>query len=209
MADIAPLARSPIAPAEPAGVVGGWLVSGRRSRAGLRLADHTPLTKIAVRAARAGAVAAHLGVPPGGAARDGGRLIATFAPGEWLVIGPIDQRAALTAQLDEVAQAADELATVLDVTHGRVLLRLSGAAAAAVLSKVCAIDLHDDATPDGTALRSAVAAVVTDIVREDAGAQRSYLLGCEWSSGQYLHEAVLEAGREFGIDVDGFHHDVN
>nr|MBA2529121.1 hypothetical protein [Euzebyales bacterium]MBA3622741.1 hypothetical protein [Euzebyales bacterium] len=102
----------------------------------------------------------------------------------------------------------DELAATFDVTHGRALLRISGAAAAQVLAKVCAIDLHDTVTPDGAAFRTSVAKVVTDVVRDDRSPgstrQRSYLLHCERSSGAYLFDAVVDAGHEFGVDVDGF-----
>jgi heterotetrameric sarcosine oxidase gamma subunit len=204
VSDIDPVARSAIAAAEPRDVVDGWQVSRRRSRAELRLADHTPLTKISVRAPRAGSAASRVGVPVGRAVRGRDRLTVGFAPGEWLVIAPTDRRQAVAAELDGLAPDLDELVTVIDVTHGRVLLRLTGPAAPALLSKICAIDLHDDVTPDGTALRTAVAGVVTDLVRDDVGGHRSYLLGCEWSSGQYLHDAVLEAGGEFGGEVDGF-----
>ena len=58
--------------------------------------------------------------------------------------------------------------------------------------------------PDGAALRTAVAAVATDVIRDDLDGTRSYLLHCERSVGQYLFDAVLRAGAEFGIEVDGF-----
>jgi sarcosine oxidase gamma subunit len=77
-----------------------------------------------------------------------------------------------------------------------------------VLAKVCAIDLADPVTPDGAAFRSSVARVVTDVTRDDqarpSGTVPSYLLGCERSYGQYLFDALLDAGTEFGIDTDGF-----
>ena len=34
--------------------------------------------------------------------------------------------------------------------------------------------------------------------------ERSYLLHCERSVGQYLFDALLDAGAEFGVEVDGF-----
>jgi hypothetical protein len=60
-------------------------------------------------------------------------------------------------------------------------------------------------TPDGSALRSSVAGVATDLIRDDQPAGPSYLLHCERSSGQYLHDSLLAAGESLGIGVDGFH----
>src|SRR5438094_336608 len=76
-----------------------------------------------------------------------------------------------------------------------------------VLARLCGVDLGDDITPDGAALRTSVAAVATDVIRDDAaaggsenhhdndtnsdangdatGGGPSYLLHCERSSGQY------------------------
>lgn len=199
------IARSPIAPAEPTEVVDGWQVSGNRSAAPLRLADRTPLAKTWLRADRDGALAAHL-PPAGRAERSGhGPLVCAFGPGEWMAIatGPVARQ---TAQrwLDDLVVESDGLVTVLDQTHGRVLVRLTGDRAPELLSKVCAIDLHDAVTSNGSALRTQVAAVTTDIVRDDIDGTRSYLLGCEWSSGQYLWDELLAAGAEFDIAVDGF-----
>jgi glycine cleavage system aminomethyltransferase T len=49
-----------------------------------------------------------------------------------------------------------------------------------------------------------VAKLATDVIRDDIRLERSYLLHCERSSGQYLYDALLDAGREFGIEPDGF-----
>jgi glycine cleavage system aminomethyltransferase T len=48
-----------------------------------------------------------------------------------------------------------------------------------------------------------VANLVTDVVRVDRDGLPSYLLHCERSSGQYLFDTLLDAGREFGIEIDG------
>jgi len=221
VSDTGPLARSPIPVAEPAGHAHGWHVSARRSSAGLRLADHTASAKVVVRAHPRGVMAERVGVGVGRAARTGGRhLICGYAPGEWLAIATLDRRAALWAHLEALAGGAEDLrgawfdethggpkarklASLVDVTHGRVLLRLTGAHAADALSRICGVDLHDDVTPGGAALRTSVAALVTEIVRDDVRGERSYLLGCEWSSGEYLWDSVMRAGAEFGIDADG------
>jgi heterotetrameric sarcosine oxidase gamma subunit len=198
-----PVARSPISPAPPVTVEHGWEISARRSGAGLRIMDCTPLTKVLVRASTDGEVARTLGVPFGGAARDGhGTLVVGSGPGEWLLLAPPEANAAVARRVEEVQD--DELVSVFDATHGRALMRITGERAADLLAKVCGVDLSDEVTPDGAALRSSVAKLVTDVVRDDQGGMRSYLLHCERSSGQYLFDALIDAGDEFGIEVEGF-----
>ncbi len=92
----------------------------------------------------------------------------------------------------------------MDVTHGRALVRVTGRRAPDVLAKECGADLTDAVFPDGAAMRSAVAGVATDLVRDDARGTPSYLMHCERSAGQYLFDSLLDAGGEFDIDVDGF-----
>lgn len=200
----APVARSPIAVAEPAGVDGGWRVSGRRSTAALRLADHTALASIAVRSDRDGGLAARLPGMGRAARIDGHALACGFGPGEWLVLAAPTARDDVLGALRAAAADDEQLATVVDVTHGRVVLRLTGAAAPALLSRICAIDLDDRVTPDGTVLRTRIAGLTTDLVRDDRDATRSYLLGCEWSSGRYLHDEVVAAGVGLDLATDGF-----
>ena len=203
MAEAAPVARSPIAPVPPTTVEHGWEVSARRSAAELKITDCTPLAKILVLASTDGEVARALGVPFGRAARDAhGTLVAGSGPGEWLLLAPPGTAPEVIGRMEEVSE--EGLASVFDATHGRALMRISGAPTVALLSKVCAIDFADEVTPNGAAFRSSVAKLVTDVVRDDRGGVRSYLLHCERSSGQYLFDVLMDAGDEFGMEVDGF-----
>jgi len=205
-----PVARSPIAPAPPVVVKAGWEVSGRRASAAgagaLTLTDCTPLAKVQLRAPVDGEVATSLGVPFGRAARDpDGTLVVGSGPGEWLLLAAPGRAGSLEPMLEKAAaQAPSESVTWVDLTHGRALIRLCGSSAASVLAKLCGIDLSDGITPDGAAFRTSVAALATDVIRDDAGGTRSYLLHCERSSGQYLFDALLTAGAEFAIEIDGF-----
>jgi heterotetrameric sarcosine oxidase gamma subunit len=211
------VARSPIAPAPPVVRSDGWEVSGARAEAELTLTDCAPLTKVQVRAPMGGQAAAALGVRFGRAARVGwaggageagndaaGTLVVGSGPGEWLLFAAPGRAADL--DLDAIAaQAPGESVTWVDQTHGRALVRLSGQHGPSLLAKLCGIDLSDDITPDGAAFRTSVAALATDVIRDDLpGSTRSYLLHCERSSGQYLFDAMLRAGAEFGIEIDGF-----
>lgn len=208
-----PVSSSPIAPAPPVRVEAGWEVSGCRSEAALTITDCTPLAKVHLRAPWNGAMAKALGVPFGRASReDGGPdgpegwLVVGSGPGEWLVLAPPGAAAAVTDWLATVAAdaAGDEFVSMTDLTHGRALVRVTGPDAADLLARLCGADLHDDMAPDGAALRSAVAGVATDIVRDDRATVPSYLLHCERSSGQYLFGALVSAGESLGIGVDGF-----
>ncbi len=202
VAERSPVARSAIRQRPPVVVRAGWEVCDLRSHAALRLADHSPLAKVGVRARPDGAVAACLGMPHGRAQRDPhGTLVVGAGPGEWLLVGASGSVSAVMSRVDT---ADDGLVSVLDLTHGRALVRLTGSAGDRLLAKVCAIDLSDRGTPDGAAFRSSVAKLVTDVVRDDADDERSYLLHCERSSGQYLFDVLLDAGGELGIEVEGF-----
>jgi sarcosine oxidase, subunit alpha len=198
-----PIARSPIAALPPVAVVDGWEISQRRSSARLRLADRTPLAKILVRAEPSSPAAMALGVGFGRCARRADRvLVVGSGPGEWLLIGPPNTAPDLAAGVPGGNGTGP--VSVVDVTHGRAMVRLSGPDAARALAKLCAIDLRERVTPDGAAFRSMVANVSTDVVRDDRDGVPSYLLHCERSSGQYLFDALLDACAEFGGDVDGF-----
>ncbi len=198
-----PVARSPIAPVSPVTVEYGWQISARRSDAELRIMDCTPLAKVLVLASADGEVARSLGVPFGRAARDEhGTLVVGSGPGEWLLLGPPGASAAVAGHVEGVP--AEGLVSVFDATHGRALMRISGAQTIDLLAKVCGIDFSEEVTPNGAAFRSSVAKLVTDVVRDDQEGARSYLLHCERSSGQYLFDALIDAGDEFGIEVEGF-----
>jgi heterotetrameric sarcosine oxidase gamma subunit len=201
--ETAPIARSPIAPLPPTTVEHGWEVSARRSTAELKITDCTPLAKILVLASTEGEVARSLGVSFGRATRDAhGTLVVGSGPGEWLLLATPGTSAAVTQRVEEVP--GEGLTSVFDATHGLALLRITGARAPDLLAKVCAIDFSEAVTPDGAAFRSSVAKLVTDIVRDDRDGEISYLLHCERSSGQYLFDVLIDAGDEFGIEVDGF-----
>ncbi len=213
MAEAAAVARSPITPAAPEVVVAGWAVSGRRSDAALLVTDCSPMAKVALKAPADGAAARDLDVPFGRSARQAWTvgdeattvLVVGGGPGEWLALAPPGSQEALRTRLDSTAAGApEELVTVVDLTHGRALVRLTGDRSADVLAKETAVDVSASACPDGAAFRTAVAGLATDVVRDDLGGVRSYLMHCERSSGQYLFDCLLDAGAEFGIEVDGF-----
>lgn len=192
----APVARSPIR------------AEGGAGDGALTLADESATGKLLVRAAVGGPMAEALGTRFGRAVHEVGdeTLVVGSGPGEWLLVAPAQELPKLTAWLEQQGEADPGLVSVVDVSHGRAMMRLTGHASADVLAKLCAVDLSDTVVPDGGAFRTSVARIATDVVRDDSGGaatgdRPSYVLHCERSSGQYLWDAVVDAGREHGITV--------
>ncbi len=207
MARPAAVARSPVPTFGSTEVVAGWEVSNTSQTsqgAALELIDCMPLSKVLVRTAASGAVADLLKTPFGRASRKlSGVLTAACRPEEWTLYTVPEGAPRL---MDKVMNRAPEgeLVSVLDITHGRTLVRLTGSRAPEVLCKLCAIDLSDDVTPTGAALRTSVAKLTVELVRDDRDGVCSYLLSCDRSYGDYFFEALLDAGTEFAIEPQGF-----
>jgi heterotetrameric sarcosine oxidase gamma subunit len=196
-----PIARSPIRQRLPVAEHASWEVSRASATAPLRLADLTPLAKILIRADPASAAAGVLACEFGHSRRTAsGELVIGCGPGEWLLLAPASTRPPLAGQLSP----GDEFRTIIDATHGRVVLRLTGADAARTLEKLCAIDLSDKATPNRAAFRSSVARLACLVVRDDLDGIRSYLICSDRSSGQYLFDALADAGAEYSFEQDGY-----
>jgi hypothetical protein len=120
VAEAAPVARSPIAPAPPVTVEHGWEISARRTGADLRIIDCTPLTKVLVRASTDGEVARTLGVPFGRAARDeSGALVVGSGPGEWLLLAPPGAGAAVTGRVGTGQHLRRHARACTNADHGR------------------------------------------------------------------------------------------
>jgi len=208
-----PIARSPIAQAPPVVTVAGWEVSARSSSSPLRLIDCTSCEKILVRAPHASPWAKRLDIKPGQSRHgESGHLIAAIAPEQWLFFSDPGVR----FSMPDVAADDDGKGlppTVVSVTHANALMRLVGNDSAKVLSKLCSINFGDMTTPNYSALRTSIARIVVSLVRDDLAVAvsahhdepaRSYLIMCDRSAGQFLLNVLLDAGQEFGIDVQGF-----
>lgn len=162
----------------------------------VRLLDLSELSKVIVRAGPETPAAARLGVGFGRSVVRGQVLIAGQRPDEWLVLGSEAEASTLVDSIDRTGHV-----TVLDLTHGRALFRLTGEGAASVLAAVCDLDWHDNMTPDGAVVSGLVGGVTCDIIRHDVGDGPSYLVACDRSLGQFLFDVILDAGGEHGIGV--------
>ena len=166
----------------------------------LLLTDISATTKWLVRASPDGAVAEGLGAPFGSSnAAAGGATALGSRPGEWIVLGT----AGAVAEAVEGLEGLDssDFVSCLDWTHGRALFRVTGNEATRMLEKVCSLDWSEPMTPDGAVASASVAKVTCDIARRDVGGTPSYLVFCDRSLGQYLFDALIDAGDELGLVV--------
>lgn len=193
MADLAPVAVSPLRTVTGA----GGLDVGHEAP-GVVLEDLSLLAKVLVRCDDLPAAAASLGTGHGRAARDGDRMVVGSGPGEWLLLGPEGSAPTLTAHAIDVLSDIAALTSVVDLTHGRALVRLRGPRVRDLLARLTAFDLDDRKVAVGAAWRTWVAGVVCDLVRDDVAGEASYLVHCERSSGRYLAETMLAAGADLG-----------
>ncbi|MYJ41121.1 MAG: hypothetical protein F4076_01550 [Acidimicrobiaceae bacterium] len=166
----------------------------------LMLADASGTTKWLVRGEVGGAAADRMDAPFG-SSRDagGGACVLGSRPGEWIVVGPADAVAGVVVGLDGLD--ASEFVTALDWTHGRALFLVTGTDAPRMLEKVCSLDWSDAMTPDGAVASASVAKVICDVARCDSDGTPTYMIFCDRSFGQYLFDALIDAGEEFGLAV--------
>jgi heterotetrameric sarcosine oxidase gamma subunit len=111
-----------------------------------------------------------------------------------MLLGPMHDAATIASSVN-----VDGFVAVLDQTHSRAMFRLGGSNVVEALEKVCSLDLSDDMTPDGAVFSASVAKVTCDLVRNDVDAAKSFLIMCDRSFGDYLFEALADAGAEFGL----------
>ena len=159
--------------------------------------DSTSTTKIQIRAASNTAAASMLDTAYGSSRRFSDRvLVCGTRPEEWTVYGSSEEVLAFVANIPR-----DGFVTVIDITHGRALLRITGSKATSVLNKICNMDLSEELTPDGAVFSASVGNVSCDLTRNDQTAETSFLISCERSFGKFLFIAVADASTEFGLPI--------
>ena len=99
--------------------------------------------------------------------------------------------------------AAGDFVTVTDVTRGRSQLLLLGAASAALLSKLCGLDLGEQAFPNGAAKQTSCAKTRQLIIRRDECGVPAFAVIGGRSLASYLWETIAAAGAEFGVTPVG------
>ena len=172
---------------------------------GVRLSERHPLSIVQIEARADGAdsvadaAEALIGIRPSrafnAATGDGRPRLLSTGPARWLVIEPEsrDLHALLAGGL------AASGAAVVDLSHGRTVLRLSGRDARTVLMKGTGIDLHPRAfAPDACAQTTLFGLAVLIDCRDDAPTYDVYVAR---GFAEHLWEALADAAAEYGLRV--------
>lgn len=122
-------------------------------------------------------------IPPGTSTGTGSGLAWSVSPGETTRLG--------------TRPPGD----VVELTHVRSMLRLTGPQAARLINRICSLDLDDTMFPNHTAARTLLAGVATEIIRDDTDGQPSYLILPSSSFGSYITDVITDAGEEFDLQT--------
>ena len=146
--------------------------------ANVRLAERKALSAIQVLTFNgkhrdtAAAIGKALGVEcstePGVCSSDGKTQVCWNGPNSWMIIASDEETGRAAGELLQTLQAAvGDLGAVVDQSHGRCGLRLSGSRARQVMAKNTAIDLHPRAFGPGRCAMTSVAHMNATIVQVD------------------------------------------
>ena len=169
----------------------------------LSLADLTPFPRIGFKGWNIGPWLAGAGAEMGEASNraypqaDGTR-IARLAPGEALVLADRAGKGPLIETLDgawSMVEADGCFRVARDETSCWLLL--TGAHAAPMLAKVCAVDLRPRAFAQGAIAQTNVARLNVIVIRGDIGSVPAFDLITDIASAVYLWGALLDAMAEY------------
>ena len=139
----------------------------------LRLAEVPFLTQLAVRAKKLEADSLALG------------------PDEWLVVGPPDTAAELTARLDSVE-------SIVDVSAARTTIAVDGGRARDLLAHGCALDLDPRVFPVGRCAQTLLAHVPVIVVATETG----FRVMVRASYARHLAQWLADAATEYVSGVE-------
>ena len=138
---------------------------------------------------------------PNTAAGRGDLTALWLGPDAWLLTCPPD---AVAAHIGGLRTALSDVhAAIIDVSDGRVALRLAGPNARDVLAKGCPLDLHPRSFASGSCAQSlsAKASVLIHLLDDHAERGPTFDLYVARSFAHYLFAWLEDAGREYGVQV--------
>ncbi len=122
-----------------------------------------------------------------------------LGPDEWLLLTTAGSEGELAARLRQGLQG--HVVSIVDITHGQVVIRLTGARAPDLLRKGCSLDLHPRVFGPGRCAQTILAKVGVTLRFVDTIPSPSFDLIVRRSFAEYLAYWIKDAGEEFGLSV--------
>jgi sarcosine oxidase subunit gamma len=123
----------------------------------------------------------------------GGRTAMRLGPDEWQLGGPQSEGAHIARELETALSGL--LHALVEVSHARVALSVSGPRAADAINSGCALDLSPLAFPVGSATRTLLGKSEIVLARWDS--VPGFEIECGRSFAAYMRDFLHEAGRQF------------
>lgn len=134
----------------------------------------------------------------GAVARNGDLSLLWLGPNEWLAVFPDRDRGARLAALRDAL--ASRHAAVVDVSHARAIVTVSGPHARSVLQKGCHLDLHPSHFRAGSVAESKFARCHVLLHQTDDAP--AYDLYVQRSFARYLWSWLEDAAAEYGVATE-------
>ncbi|KRE24435.1 hypothetical protein ASE66_04185 [Bosea sp. Root483D1] len=115
-------------------------------------------------------------------------------PGSWLIEAPAGRRGELPGTL---AQTLNGIAAVVDQSHGRCVIEISGAEARAVLARLCRLDLHERAFAAGDSAATLVGHV-SCLIHRTGGEAPCFRLVVGSTFAEWLLHELTAAAASYG-----------
>ena len=175
----------------------------RRARSGVVLVDLSPLGKLLIRGTGVaawvgpgvgvGQVVAWVRVP-------GARLCRLSHEDALVLTAPDEAPPQVVPALDRsIAAVGAGCLQVVDLTSARTGIGLVGPRSRDLLVKLTALDVDAERLSDARCAQTALAKVAALVVRQDVGGVPAYEVYVARDFGEYVWDAVLDAGAEFDI----------
>jgi len=123
------------------------------------------------------------------------QAVRPVGPGQWLIIGPAPLASGSVQAMEEKLAG---LAALVDQSHGRVRMLISGAPVEAMLAKGTGVDLALAAFPVGRSVTTLIGSISAHLTRVGTD---SFEIIVMRSFARDLWAELIEMGREFGISA--------
>jgi sarcosine oxidase subunit alpha len=104
-----------------------------------------------------------------------------------------------TSTLQLLSKGTEECAHAVDVSSGLAGVKVAGPEAHRLLSAVTPLNISPSAFPDMTCAQGMAAEIHGTVLRHDIGGILSYDLYFGREFGEYMWDALVEAGEEYGV----------